>query len=156
MDLLQWKKNSMEGLAPPLKCLIEIQTALQNGETVQKGVLRYLQSAALTEPFAMQLRAFLFAWEQGQDWRGLITKARSSQRRILLEVIGNGLAGQPILAHLEELKGEIVDACDSDIRRHLELLPIYLLAPLLLFQFPAFLLLLFGPLLSKLLQELSK
>jgi hypothetical protein len=146
----------MEGLAPPLKCLIEMQAALQNGEAVQKGVFRYLQSASLTEEFAMQLRRFLFAWEQGQDWRAVIAQVRSSQRRILLEIIANGLAGQPILQHLEELKSEIVEACDSDIRRHLELLPILLLAPLLLLQFPAFLLLLFGPLVSRLLMELSK
>jgi hypothetical protein len=146
----------MEGLAPPLKCLIEMQAALQNGEPVQKGVLRYLQSTSLNDAFALEVRRFLFAWEQGQDWRAIVSKIRSAQRRILLEIIANGLAGQPVLLHLEELKSEIAEACDSDLKRHLELLPITLLAPLLLLQFPAFLLLLFGPLVSRLLMELSK
>ncbi len=150
----------MEGLAPPLKCLIEIQSALQNGEAIQRGLTRYLQIAASNggsdEEFASLLRRFLFLWDQGQDWRSVIVQVKSPQRRALLELIATGLAGQPILSHLEELKSEIVDACDSEIRKHLELLPIYMLAPLLLFQFPAFLLLLFGPLLSRLLQELSR
>ena len=149
----------MEGLAPPLKCLIEVQAALQNGETVQKGLTKYLGFASLSkerDPFALQLRRFLFAWDQGQDWRALIAELSSPQRKALLELIATGLAGQPILSHLEELKLELMEACQADIDHHLELLPIYMLAPLLLFQFPAFLLLLFGPLLARLLQELSR
>jgi hypothetical protein len=146
----------MEGLAPPLKCLIEIQAALQNGEPIRKGLARYLASVSIDEEFAGDVRQFLFAWEQGRDWKTVITKIKSPHRRVLLDLSANALAGQPILAHLDELKSEIVAAADSEIRTHLELLPIKMLIPLLLLQFPAFILLLFGPLLSHLIQEMNR
>lgn len=146
----------MEGLSPPLKCLIEVQTALRNGEVVRVGLTRYLESTRAQDEFAANLRRFLFAWEQGQNWRAAIAGVRSPHRRALLDLIATALSGQPIQAHLDELRVELVQATEVEISRHLELLPIKMLVPLLLFQFPAFLLLLFGPLLSRLLEEISK
>lgn len=146
----------MEGLSPPLKCLIEMQSSIQNGETARVGLRRYVQSAAPKDSFARDVRSFLFAWEQQQDWRACIGKAASPQRRALLEVAACGLAGQSIAAQLEDLRGEIASACELEIQAHLEMLPLKMLIPLLLFQFPAFLLLLFGPLLRHLIEELNK
>ncbi len=146
----------MEGLAPPLACLIEIQSALQNGEAVRQGLARYLRGPQAANPFATDIKSFLFAWDQGQDWKIVVRKLRSPHRRALLEIVATGLSGQPIQAHLTELQTEITDACDLEIRRHLEVLPLKMLAPLLLFQFPAFLLLMFGPLLKRLLEELNR
>lgn len=146
----------MEGLNPSLKCLIEIQSALHNGEPIRAGVMRYLASSAVDCDFSAAIRRFLFAWDQGQDWRAVIRSIQSPHRRALLELVSSALAGQPIQAHLEELRSEIVSAAHAEIGRHLEILPIKMLIPLLLFQFPAFLLLLFGPVLGRLLQELAR
>lgn len=146
----------MEGLSPSLKCLIEMQSALQNGETVRSGLKRYLSNANSKDRFARQTRAFLFAWEQGQDWRAVIRSIKEIHRRTLLEIAASGLAGQSILPHLESLRSEMVDAAELEIEAHLEMLPLKMLVPLLLFQFPAFLLLLFGPLLRHLIQELNQ
>lgn len=146
----------MEGLNPPLKCLIEIQAAVSNAETVRVGLARYLQYAGGDEVLARDIRKFLFAWDQGQDWRQIANSIQSPHRRALLELAATALAGQPILTHLEELRQELLAATDAEIGRYLELLPIRMLIPLLLFQFPAFLMLLFGPLLMKLLEELNR
>lgn len=157
----------MEGLAPPLKCLIHVQSGVQNGESVRSSLTRYLhggdvlfdgssRALEIDDAFGHVLRRFLFAWEQGHDWRSLLNEAGSHQRRALLEVLACGLAGQSISAHLESLRDEITNACDLEIREHLELLPLKMLAPLLLFQFPAFLLLIFGPLLRHLVEELNR
>ncbi len=146
----------MEGLAPPLKCLIEIQSALQNGEVVRQGLARYLQTAGVNDPFATDIRKFLFAWEQGQDWRAVSATIQSAHRRALLDLVAMALSGQPILNHLEELRVELINAVDLEIRHHIEMLPIKMLVPLLFFQFPSFLLLLFGPLLSRLITELNQ
>lgn len=146
----------MEGLAPPLKCLIEIHAALQNGESVRTGINRYLASTPAHSDFAPDVRRFLFVWEQGGDFRAVIAKIRSPHRRALLDLIATALSGQPILGHLEELRSELIASADSEIREHLELLPIKMLMPLLFFQFPAFLLLLFGPLLNHLLEEINR
>jgi hypothetical protein len=146
----------MEGLNPPLKCLIEIHSALSNGETVRVGLSRYLSIVPLHDEFASSIRRFLFAWDQGQDWRVVVNAIKSAYRRALLELCATALAGQPILPHLEELRQELMSAANAEIGEHLELLPIKMLVPLLLFQFPAFLLLLFGPLLVRLLEEMNR
>lgn len=156
MDLARRKENDVEGLAPPLKCLIEIHSSLQNAEPAREGVNRYIQSAAVNDHFAVDLRRFLFAWDQGNDWRSVIASVRSPHRRALMDLLSLALAGQPILPHLEELKIELMSAVDLEIKEHMELLPIKMLLPLLLLQFPAFLLLLFGPLLTRLIEELNK
>lgn len=146
----------MDGLNPPLKCLIEIQSSLQNGETARAGAQRYLQRASTDDPFATTVRRFLFSWDQGQDWRRHVAELGSPHRRALIELLATAMSGQPILAHLEELRAEITSAASAEISRHLELLPLKMLIPLLLLQFPAFLILLFGPLLSKLLEEINR
>lgn len=146
----------MEGLAPPLKCLIQIQSSIANGESVRAAIARYLQIVSVHDPFSLDVRQFLFAWEQGRDWRAMLRNVESPHRRALIEVLACGLSGQSISAHLESLRAEITAACDLEIKEHLEMLPLKMLAPLLLFQFPAFLLLLFGPLLRHLVEELSR
>ena len=145
----------MEGLAPPLKCSIEVQAAIRNGESVRAGVLRYVQAAHARDDFAVALRSFLVAVDRGHCWRSCL-EGQSPQRRALVEIVACGLAGQAVASQLDALRTEIERACDAEIREHLEMLPIKMLAPLLLFQFPAFLLLMFGPLLRHLLQEINR
>lgn len=145
----------MEGLAPPLKCLIEVQAAIRNGEAIRAGLARYVQMSSANDSFASAMRSFLIAWERGQPWRHVL-EGQSAHRRALLEVFACGLSGQSIASQLDSLRAEISKACDAEIREHLEMLPLKMLAPLLLFQFPAFLLLMFGPLLRHLIQEINR
>lgn len=146
----------MEGLAPVLRCLIEIQASLQNGESVRAGVFKYLHAAPAREDVATEMRRFLFAWEQGQDWRSAVIQMKTAHRRALAEMIASGLAGQPILSHLDELRAELERACEIEIKGHIDALPMKMLVPLLIFQFPAFLILLFGPLVGRFVEELSR
>jgi hypothetical protein len=149
----------MEGLAPPLRCLIEIHSGLQNGEPVRAGLSKYLAVADAKDEFAPAVRAFLFAFDHGNDWKTVLndtSAVKSPFRRTLLEIVACGLKGQSIMAQLQDLQDDIANACDSEIKEHLEILPIKMLIPLLLFQFPAFLLLLFGPLLKSLIEELNR
>jgi len=146
----------VEGFSPPLKCLIEMHSSIQNGEAIRAGIFRYLQNATKRDEFASQVRSFLFLWEQGRDWRTLLGQIKSPYRRALIEIVANGLQGQSILSQIEDLRAEIVSACDLEIRHHIEMMPLKMLVPLLIFQFPAFLVLMFGPLLRNLLQELHR
>lgn len=143
----------MEGLAPPLKCIIELESAIQNGESVRTGVLRYAQ--AEVDSFSSIVRQFLVLADRGQDWRPLLKELSSPHRRALLEVIAVGLSGQSVQSRLMELREDVRLACDLEIKSHLDLLPLKMLIPLLLFQFPAFLILLFGPLLRHFIEGLK-
>ena len=147
----------MEGLAPSLKCLIELQSALRNGETVRTGVGLYVRKCSANEEYARQLQQLLFAWDQEHsDWRASLHSIRGPHRRALAELLCAGLAGQSILNQLQELREEVIRASEHELKAFVDLLPIKMLVPLLLFQFPAFLLLLFGPMLVKFIQELSR
>jgi hypothetical protein len=146
----------MEGVSPPLRCLLEMQMALRNGEAARQGLARYLDSSSAADEFAGDVRRFLFAWDQGQDWRRQVSRIKSPHRRALLDLIATALNGQPILAHLDELRIDLIQASNDEIAKHMELMPVKMMVPLLFFQFPAFLILLFGPLLSRLLEEMSK
>jgi hypothetical protein len=144
----------MDHIAPPLACAIEMQHALRNGETPRAGVARFLEAS--DGEFARQLRRALLAWDQGGDWRPEAARMRSPYRRAICDALMRSLSGQPIQARLDELRTEIELACELEIRRHVDLLPLKAMVPLLLLQFPAFLILLLGPLLSRLLEELSR
>lgn len=62
--------------------------------------------------------------------------------------------GQPVLDHLAALEDEITKAADAELDIHISTLPFKMLIPLLLFQFPAYLVLLLGPALRELTRQL--
>lgn len=150
------KENEMEGIAPTLKCLLEMETAIQNGTSTRSAIVNYLEHNRRTDDCVRDLADFFFCWEQALDWKSLLRKLKSPQRRALFELLASGLSGQSILSPLVELRKEVAEVCEMEIREKIELLPIQMLIPLLLFQFPAFLILIFGPLLSKLIEEINK
>jgi hypothetical protein len=144
----------VEGLSPPLKCLIEVRSALQNGESVRSGILRFAHNSNCE--FTNVLRQFLFDWERGLDWRTRLPTIQSPYRRALIELLEIGLAGEPVQSALEEMQKEIQLACEAEIKTRVEMLPLQMLFPLLLLMFPAYLLLLFGPLVSSFIQEMAR
>lgn len=154
MDLVWREKAEVEGIAPPLKCLIEVHAAIQNGESIRTGLERYARRGRVG--FEADVRRFLFDWDQGRDWRSSLHQVRSSHRRALLEMVACGLAGQAIHAQLSELRKDIEEACDAEVRAHLDMLPLRMLFPLLFMLFPSYLILLFGPLVRTFLQEVAR
>lgn len=144
----------MEGLAPPLALAIEIQSSLANGESIRSALVRFVADSQ--SEFQQQVRRFLIAWDQSQDWRAIVRQINSPYRRSLLELAAHGLAGQSVQSQLSELQKEIETACDEEIELHINMLPLKMLLPLLLLQFPAFMMVLFGPLLSRFVEEMSR
>lgn len=144
----------MEGLAPPLKLAIEMQSSLANGESIRSGIARFASQS--NEDFARTVRRFMIAWDQSQDWRSILKQVESPYRRALLELAAHGLSGQSVQTPLAELQKEIEIACDEEIKLHIDMLPLKMLLPLLLLQFPAFMMVLFGPLLSRFVEEMSR
>jgi hypothetical protein len=91
--------------------------------------------------------------EKGSSMRQALEHERLRTSRpsmFLREYISRGLRGEPILTALKEYQLELIAQIDFEIDRQSALLPIKALVPLLLFQFPALLILAFGPLLERL------
>ena len=162
LDSQRRKEIEMEGLAPPLQLAIEMHSSLANGESIRSGIVRFASDSPMSVAtnargdFARVVRRFLIAWDQSQDWRSILKQVESPYRRSLLELAAIGLGGQSIQAALVELQREIELACDEEIKVHIDMLPLKMLLPLLLLQFPAFMMVLFGPLLSRFIEEMSR
>lgn len=143
----------MDGVAPPLKLLLEVKRAVERGQSVRQGVLSYVKTSH--DDFVPVVTQWLALLQQGQDPKEALKAVPSLYRRSLLQVLERGLRGEAVFNVLVQLESELVEACQEEISEKIARLPFILLIPLLLFQFPAFLLLLFGPLLQNFFHSLG-
>lgn len=133
-------------IAPPLQLVLHVKRAIERGHSVRQGVLSYLQ--AERNELSQDVSKWISLCDQGLETAPLLRSQKSLYRRTLLELLERGLRGEAIYSHLGQLEAEIMEACQDEIARKVAKLPFTLLVPLLLMQFPAFLMLLFGPILE--------
>lgn len=136
----------MEGIAPPLALLSAVKRSIEKGDSIKQGIMAYLRNEE--GEFALFVTQWLAILQQGQDVKACLATCPSLYRRSLLHVLERGLRGETIHPVLIRLEEEIIEACHDEITNKLARLPFIMMVPLLLFQFPAFLMLLFGPLLK--------
>lgn len=136
----------MESLSPCLNLLLSVKRSMECGNSIRHGILTYLN--ADRSDFSKDVSKWLSFVDQGGDVQVVIKKINSLHRRSLLELLQRGLKGESIHSSLLLLEREVFDACDDEIQRKLAKLPFILLFPLMALQFPAFLAILFGPLLE--------
>lgn len=142
----------MENLTPPLlEAVRELHWRIASGHSMREALRLYLEVA--TSPFAHNLREWTAV--RAQDKVPPTAAFRSHLQRALLELIERGCMGQPTLEHLKELEYEVELAAQAELEAHIGALPFKVLLPLLFFQFPAYLLLLLGPLLRDLGQQMG-
>lgn len=136
----------MEIIAPPLKLLLIVRRSLEKNQPVRQGLQNYFSQE--TGPFSLFVSRWYSLLQQGQSTREFLLELGSPHRRILLQVLERGLRGESIYTTLCQLEAEMIEEAQDEIGIKLARLPMLLLIPLLFFQFPAILMLLFGPLLQ--------
>jgi hypothetical protein len=134
----------MEGLAPPLKFVLDLERALECGTSVRLASYEWVQKEH--GEFAGDLRQLLVQFDSGG--RLFLLETLSIERRTVFELIWRGLSGEPMLAPLRSLRDEIELAATLEIDDFMAQLPLRALIPLLLVIFPGFMILLFGPLIK--------
>ncbi len=143
----------MERLAPPLELCISLRLGIESGQSVMRVIKKFQMHGR--DEMSCDLAMVLAAFERGETVKLRPETNNLLYRRALLELIEAGLRGEPILNQLKELETEILKACHSDIDKYVAALPMRTMIPLMLIQFPAFLLLLLGPIVSELIRGLS-
>ena len=139
----------MEDLTPPLlTALRELRWRISSGRSMKESLRLYLDEN--TSPFSHHLREWWALKSQDRPTTALAPLFTSHYQKSALLLIERGLAGQPTLDHLCALEDEVELAAAFELEAHLQTLPFKVLIPLLLFQFPAYLILLLGPLLRDL------
>lgn len=137
----------MENLAPPLEMLLSVRWSLEKGDSVRVAVLSYIEE--ISDP---RWKDDVLLWWSLCHVRGetgpFHQRQQSLYRRTVLQTLEQGLAGASIYQQICQLEEETCQACEDEIEKHSALLSIRALIPLLFFQFPAFFILLLGPLLA--------
>lgn len=142
----------MEGIAPVLQFCLNLEIEIEMGHSVRAAILRI--NSADTSAFAERVSEVLLQFDSGCEKFNVDTPSRYQQ--FVLQLLWRGLSGEPILSALKILSAEIEKASVIELEAYLARLPLLSLLPLLFLIFPAFLILLFMPLLTALNQGLSQ
>jgi hypothetical protein len=139
----------MEDLAPPLSVVLQIVLAMENGHSFRES-MRQMLTQTTRSRFHECLKEWVVRKSHNQSSHNLIRSEKSIYRRALLDLFERGWDGEPILEPLQSLRIEIQGAANAELDYFVATLPFRVMLPLLLLQFPAYLLLLLGPLMTDL------
>lgn len=140
----------MEYIAPPLRCILEIKVSIRSGSSVKMSLQDYLNTHNNT--FSKDLNIWFAAALKDNTYLKL--KWPSYYSKSLVDILYRGLQGEPILKSLDELEEELKEECKARVDKYMQKLAILSLFPLLFLQFPAFMILLFGPIFSNVVEQL--
>ncbi|MCX7977559.1 MAG: hypothetical protein N2578_01005 [Bdellovibrionaceae bacterium] len=143
----------MEGLSPTLSLVLWVLEGLQRGESINRAVEGFAVESK--GPFKELLLEWLSLIKQNKDTTDFYRKVASAQQRGVLLTLEKGLRGAPIYSILEAIRQELESSCLEQIEEFAATLPMKMLIPLLMLMFPAYLILLFGPLVEQLGRHLS-
>lgn len=143
----------MEGLAPTLQLCLEVRLAIECGEPIMSALKSILPS--LDKELSSQLLKMILDYEQTGQVDVRCVQNYGTYRGALLLILAQGLNGEPILSRLAEIEPEIRMICSEEIEKYIAALPLRAMLPVLLIQFPAFLILLLGPILNVLTKGLT-
>lgn len=137
----------MAHLVPSISFVSTIKTNIAQGMSVSSALESSIQRE--DSDFAKQMLFWKATRERGKVYRPF----KSHFQQSFLEIINSGLDGAPIYEHLCLLEAQMIQEFERQWKLYLESLPFKLSIPLLLFFFPAYIVLLFGPLIMQFLNE---
>ena len=143
----------MENLNPTYRLLLALKAGLESSLPTKIILHKFLLDC--NDQTAQDLTQILISIERGKSSDCFMQKLRGIYRQSVYNLVLRGLRGEPILTQVNSLEEEIREACRMEIEAFAATLPMKSLIPLLLFQFPAILLLLVGPFLLQLIQTLK-
>lgn len=144
MDASYLAQFSPQNMIPPLDCAHHVARGLARGEAVRNSVLNFCEQSG--GEFSNRLRASVGLYLLGEKDRARDLAGATACQRLLWRILVQGLDGQSIGAPLEVCIREMQSSLLDQTERQLQTLPLRLLMPLILLLFPAFLIVLLGPL----------
>lgn len=143
----------MEDIAPPLRFVLSLRMGIDNGHSIQTSIRHFIEEFP-TNSFTLLLELWMAESKTENRSKFLSSVHWTPWRQIVLDLVDLGLQGHSILEDLDALEKDLTLACENQIARELQKLPFVALIPVLMLQFPAYLLLLLGPWLSELIEQL--
>ncbi|MFP5518449.1 MAG: hypothetical protein ACLGGX_00975 [Bdellovibrionia bacterium] len=140
----------MEAIAPIMEMIWQVRFGLEEGVSIRASLTRL----ASDDVEAKDITLFLSVFSQGMPLTDFYADLKSPQRQLFFKLMEKGLRGDSILKPLKELELETQKYCEEHVEWCLSVLPFKMLLPLFFLQLPAFLLVLFGPILFNLLHSI--
>ena len=140
----------MAHLVPSISFVSGLKDKIQCGHSLATAV----DELVLTNegPFFIKLHSWWVAKKSGHK----VSEHFSSEyQAALIQILDEGLNGAPIYQALQSLEQEMLEEFERQWKAYLERLPVILSLPLLFLFFPAYVILLFGPLLNQFLIEVN-
>lgn len=143
----------METLASPYSFALFLHSNLSSGTSLRSSLHAFVQINR--GKFSRQLNQWYLQGAEADRITSFPELCKNPYRLGLMYLVCSGLKGQSIHQPLQALTEEMHEASLGELEEDLRKLPIKMMLPLLLFQFPAFLVLLFGPIMTDLLEKLG-
>ena len=143
----------MELLTPSYLFLNELIISMDSGISARKFSTNYISKS--NSEWSRLLSSYVYKFMNNNFNFSMLKLVKNSYERAILHLIIKSLQGQPVLKELKGLEVEYFKAHKQQLERHLIKLPYLSLIPLFIFLFPSYLLLMLGPILKSLLEELS-
>lgn len=143
----------MDNLAASYLFVEHLRYCLESGDTVVTAIKKFVRLER-TE-FALLLEKWLILSLSEQYNAGEFQKPLSLYRRSVFDLLDLTKTGVSIVEPLKSMEKEMVQICENDLQKHLDMLPFQLMIPMLFLQFPAVLLILIGPLLIQFFTEVG-
>lgn len=145
---------------PVMKCVLWIEEGIARGESVRDLLLSWYQTESNFSKdagFNHEILRFLRRIEvsDASEMGSHEETYRTLYRESFFSILAAGVQGHSILPRLRDLRLEVEAQLELDMKAHVESLPLKTLIPLLLCMFPAFLILLLGPITQNLLEALK-
>ena len=132
-----------------LKALQDVRFRMHEGKSVLTSLEETVEESK--DPYFLSLKSWLIRISSGQRsetiFKILPELVKTPARKALIDVLEKGLQGTPIDPFLKELEEEIFHIAEVNYTRQLQVLPLKLMVPLVLFVLPGVILLILGPLL---------
>jgi hypothetical protein len=132
---------------------MDVRYHLENGQSVLWALNKSIEGCS--DDFSRDIARLLIAANQGRRLKFEEILSTSPYRRAALELFELGMGGEPILRTLKELETEVREASARELEHYIRQLPVRAMLPVLLLQFPAFLLLVLGPMVVETLKGLN-
>ncbi len=143
----------MESLTILLYFVIELQNSLENGENLNRALKKY--TLKHQNEFSIWIKVWLFNKKNGISNTNHENLLKNPHKKAVVYILERGIEGLSILSTLKSIQIEVEEELELEINKHISSLPFKLLIPIFIFQFPAYMVLLLGPILSNLTRSLS-
>ena len=141
----------MENLAPPLELCFWVRTQMFNGGSILSAIKTYKTH---DKDWSETLQKWLINIENQNSTKDIVGNLKSYHRKILIEVLENGIKGHSIQLVLKNLEDEMINYCELELENFNDSLQFKMMIPVLLFIFPAYLIALLGPVLNQILESM--